>query len=600
MALQVWLPLNGNLNNQGLNNITVSGGTIDNNGKLGKCYLVNKNSYISIAHTIPKTSNWTMTWWMKLPSSMNNATAWEGMLNLNVVNSSSGADSSSTINWANYHNVKIWDDANHQWKWAAPGTDFNYDKWHYWTLVHSANGTGVQCNMYIDGQSIGNFSNTTHPLQIIPGTINIGFGISTGGFYINDFRIYDHALSAKEIELLARGLVMHYPLNDNSIQVMNNCFNYPTFNTSSSSGGWSHWGASGASGSYGQTTDKNYIYRKDQTYAHWFANASTGTNYYILYQEPAFDGGFRSLCCILKEENGKEINESICWPSWNDNASGGAAFNKWTSVSPLGDGFYLCKCEGLKQNGSNDLVALDINPGVKIYVSECYLENDRTACSDIFYSSDIIYDSSGYNYNGTATSNITCSIDSSKYDLSTVFNENGDSITLPNIWVSNTLLNQLSVSIWFKTNTLNNTLPNLWSLGENSFARIRLASVTSIWYYLNINGTNVSSTYTIKNVLDNKWHHVVFIFENGIAKVFLDNELIGTTNHSSTGTTLKMGSTSWHLAGYHATAEKFIGSLSDFRIYATPLSEKVIQELYQMGASATKNGNLLTYEFKEV
>ena len=40
MALQVWLPLNGTLENKGLSNVTVTnnGATVDNNGKIGKCY----------------------------------------------------------------------------------------------------------------------------------------------------------------------------------------------------------------------------------------------------------------------------------------------------------------------------------------------------------------------------------------------------------------------------------------------------------------------------------------------------------------------------------------------------------------------------------
>ena len=40
MALRVWLPLNGNLENKGISNITVTnnGATVDNNGKIGKCY----------------------------------------------------------------------------------------------------------------------------------------------------------------------------------------------------------------------------------------------------------------------------------------------------------------------------------------------------------------------------------------------------------------------------------------------------------------------------------------------------------------------------------------------------------------------------------
>ena len=46
MALQVWLPLNGTLENKGLSNVTVtnSGATVDNNGKIGKCYSFNGSS----------------------------------------------------------------------------------------------------------------------------------------------------------------------------------------------------------------------------------------------------------------------------------------------------------------------------------------------------------------------------------------------------------------------------------------------------------------------------------------------------------------------------------------------------------------------------
>ena len=40
MSLQIWLPLNGDLHNQGLSNLTVTnnGATVNNSGKIGKCY----------------------------------------------------------------------------------------------------------------------------------------------------------------------------------------------------------------------------------------------------------------------------------------------------------------------------------------------------------------------------------------------------------------------------------------------------------------------------------------------------------------------------------------------------------------------------------
>ena len=43
MSLQIWLPLNGDLTQQGLSNVTVTnnGATVDNNGKIGKCYSFN-------------------------------------------------------------------------------------------------------------------------------------------------------------------------------------------------------------------------------------------------------------------------------------------------------------------------------------------------------------------------------------------------------------------------------------------------------------------------------------------------------------------------------------------------------------------------------
>ena len=52
MSLRIWLPLNGDLRNQGLNDISVinSNVSIDNNGKLGKCYrFETSGSYLEIS-----------------------------------------------------------------------------------------------------------------------------------------------------------------------------------------------------------------------------------------------------------------------------------------------------------------------------------------------------------------------------------------------------------------------------------------------------------------------------------------------------------------------------------------------------------------------
>ena len=53
MSLQVWLPLNGNLNNYGLNNLTITNNTatVDNSGKIGQCYNFNGSQCINTNFT---------------------------------------------------------------------------------------------------------------------------------------------------------------------------------------------------------------------------------------------------------------------------------------------------------------------------------------------------------------------------------------------------------------------------------------------------------------------------------------------------------------------------------------------------------------------
>ena len=71
MSLRVWLPLNGTLDNQGLDDVVVTnnGATIDNNGKIGKCYYFNGSSYLSIPIDFStfSTTECSMCVWAKIP-----------------------------------------------------------------------------------------------------------------------------------------------------------------------------------------------------------------------------------------------------------------------------------------------------------------------------------------------------------------------------------------------------------------------------------------------------------------------------------------------------------------------------------------------------
>ena len=65
MSLRVWLPLNGTLDNQGLDDVVVTnnGATIDNSGKIGKCYNFDgSNDYISFPYSFP-SEDWSYSIW---------------------------------------------------------------------------------------------------------------------------------------------------------------------------------------------------------------------------------------------------------------------------------------------------------------------------------------------------------------------------------------------------------------------------------------------------------------------------------------------------------------------------------------------------------
>lgn len=585
IALQIWLPLNGDIHNQGLIDATPTvGGTsvaVNNSGKIGKCYSFGTASgYINIPVTdIKKISgSCTVAFWLNIRSFN---TAYATVFSANR-NSAAWAEEMLTFqrdNNTSAYTFHISNGSSSTTNACKTGT-LSTGVWYHFVLV--ADTELAQMRIYQNGELI-----TTYNTSIIPNLgsiLNFRIGVSSTGYQadilLNDFRLYDEVLPVKVIKELSKGLVLHYPLCDNSIQTLNNCYSLPTFETT----GWSHWGRSGASGSSGQSTDTNYIFRSGQIYAHWVSNAASATGEYLLYQSPAFEGGSRSLQCICKEENGLEINESIVFPAWNAR-SGGAEQGKWTSVSSLGNGFYLCKCEDIQQNGSNDLVGFYICPGYKVYFSEAYLENDKTICSDVLFSSNTVYDASGYMNNGTVTGELTCTIDTPRYLMSTVFDGT------QKIAASSFTSEIKTMSVWVKTTKDKNTSQFVCA---DSASKLCISFYKGcIISYFAASGHSTGSRCTLgSSYIENGWNHIVVVSTgSGTRDVYCNGvKLTPTTNDywSYTSAGFTVGARNSNTPCY------FYGYISDVRAYTTALSADDVLDLYHTPASITNNGVLMT------
>ena len=460
----------------------------------------------------------------------------------------------------------------------SSGLNVGLNTWNHVALTYD----GASLKSYLNGNLVATRSGALATRSKTAGEFRLGRDNRTTDTALNgklnDIRVYgDHCLSAAEVKEIAQGLVLHYKLDASSEEkittvLSTNVYSYPTFNTSTASGGWNHWGPSGHSGSYGQNTDKKYIYNKNNTYSHWITEDAGTGKYYLLYQSPAFEGGYRSLQAIIKEENGLPITESICYPDWNAR-NGGVPNYKWTTIKSLGDGFYYCCCEGISQDGSNDLIGIIVQPGYKIYVSECYLENNTETCSPIFtYSSNIVQDSSGYNNYATINSAIQLSSDTPRYTSASYFGV----YNTPNAILSNAsilpALNNCTITWWGKYDTTKTLLLT----GQSTSHYIGASTNNNNYYHGNAGSPvmykdGVSGTY--KCAADG-WH---FFALTGV--------------NISTWTTLKINGygSGWPLNGY----------ISDFRIYCTPLLDTDIKQLYNVSMKVDNQYNVHTFEIIE-
>ena len=577
MALQIWLPLNGNLNNQGLNTYTISNtGVIDSLGKIGSCYSYSKQYTLISGDIISNLSKFSISCWVYLTNastyniftSENSSGYWQFLLGNNSikvrdsVSGLSGSRIDKTITaipssvWV--HVTVVYDEGVVKVYQNGVLKD---------TLTfHSGATMNTHDKMYIGADGLNNTS--TYP----------------GNCKINDFRVYNHCLSDKEVSEISKGLILHYKLSEN-YQTLNNSFNYPTFNISSSNGGWHHWTPSNNTGTYSQNTNREYIYRDTQTYSHYFEHTS-GANYYICYQSPAFEGGYRSAQAIIKMPNGEDPRGHV-WISHNANVG----TNPPTTFTQLGDGFWLMKHEGFQQDGSNDLVSIGISHNKGVYVSEAYLENDKKVCSDIFSTNNNnVIDCSGYTREGEIIGNLTTNSDTPRYDYVTSFDgKSYIQITSPSVEVR-------SVSFWAKWDSIPSGQSVVF-VDQKSKMGFGLMS-TGILCSSNGISTN---TFNKTSIVANKWYHFVIVntgtaptstsrdlFINGVKQIPTSN----ASNWTFDIDYLQVGKRS-------TTSDGFVGSISDFRMYVTPLTDNDVMDLYSTSTSVDNFGNLHCYEVDE-
>jgi hypothetical protein len=207
MSLQVWLPLNGNLENNGLAKVTVTnnGATVANNGKLGQCYSFGGSSYIACSNPNIDGGNISACCWAYL----NSVDSTRYLISLN--DSAGFADQEIGIG---IESGNVYFVAGGKYSLFVNCTQF-VNKWVHLAVTFDGN----KIVGYVNGISIGSVSHNTK-LNRTKFSLGARWNESTNNYIyflngrLNDVRIYDHCLSDKEVHDIAQGLVLHYKLDD--------------------------------------------------------------------------------------------------------------------------------------------------------------------------------------------------------------------------------------------------------------------------------------------------------------------------------------------------------------------------------------------------
>lgn len=592
MALQIWLPLNGNIENKGLlGDLTVTATpTFADAGKIGKC-LSSGSLSMSAEQTQQVLNNdeFTFATWLYLNSDTGSgSTAIFGNEGMTAPNNRRFTvflyDTLQKVHlsWQNY-------DSNSTVVGTVSGAIIPLKQWTHLAVTYSKSSKVVK--VYLNGavkesyNVSGDFTSPSYAYvtRLMPNNSSIRY---------NDYRVYSHCLSPKEVKEISKGLVLHYKMDD---KIATNLVKNHQYNI------YNNHNVPASLTKLSETFQGCDVYRLSMT---------PTSSYIGGFQTELWSHGIYGFSNVTFKANTKYCFWIYYRPvSHSDVRVGGTASNisGWYEIPPTeyGSGW---KVVGQYRNGSvtsdktdnifTSFYCPSAVAGTPITIDFC-CPHLIEGCSEIIDDGDYqevnphttIYDCSGFEYNGTVTSATAPISDSNNSRYNSCFNFNTNAKYITTAIDTSGYKDTYSIAWW-------GNIPNFGGAmfwGFNNMMN---------WYdgkYWNQGdgGNNPfysSGTTTITPPSTNTWHHYVITGDGSVTKLYVDGALYGTAK-----TYRALGGTSLQINGWPNDANYRIPGMkmSDFRIYATPLSVEDIKELYNTSTVICDNGTVMAYSLEE-
>lgn len=612
MALQVWLPLNGDLTQQGLSGVQPNVSSLTyTTGKIGQCLLLDKQ----IDTTLPAT-NWdyitnscSFGCWIKVSSA-----------DLQAIANGENFDSTDTAMGGTLLGKDSYGGAALRWKTnnlsssktitqvvlyghirntsSNSQTTDNYiipfDTWTHVMLI--VNRTTQLMSLYINGELFdekkingvtGTFS--TGNFLICQSSWDGGNGVSSPGkFSLNDVRVYNHALSKKEVKELSKGLVLHYrlagPGQENLLTDSLGEFS-GTMPETSNSIDFKKWN--------GFTVNANEVYtlsyeakatKNGVILANFFYNNDSGIVQCAKTETSSGASGTdaNGRCTHILTTQYKKY-----WVRWT--------FNSTTTSAE--------KVLLFRFNDSNSRRETITIKNVKLErgsISTPWCPNPADALySAMGYNNNIEYDCSGYRRNGTKSGNITWDIDSPRYTTSYNFSNSG--------YIYNNSFGvttkEYTISLWVKLKPATSQhflFGTFDSWTNNGIGFYRSANQLGLNCIFKSDGESSYGSLSTAGLSANTWYMVTYTSDGTTIKRYLNGIYQNSLTYGKGGNTLNpvlyIANSKYNGTPASGNEEALI---SDVRFYATALSDSDIAELYHSAVIVDNTGKNYAYEYFE-